>query len=443
MTTEGGFSWDEHAESSARWREQARQYCAAINAFVEKGEAEGWDAAGAEPNELRTPEEASAVLEILRQAQSVPDGARVRELFPPGFAVLASLADQHGQWIGPIVYVGDDLLIARTGDPWERTETIALRGRHAERLHDLVVVGRSASREIIGCGRDAHVALHRGWGGPVTATLPWPNGSEGLPDGLRHESFQRPSQVDELIPFDDGERALLVSNAGVFLMQPGGATLLHPRDELLQELIELVDDDAAFSIDLRMQHGAVSPDHQLVVVGGQDGKHRVLDRELRVVAEVGPHGEYPHHAVFTADGRFVALNACHFYNGATIRVARDDLPGLRTDFYEEHPAIEVINDFARVYASASIGSELMLGDAYGYVHGVGADGSKWKHFVGGNVSGMDVSPDGKTLAVASVTGMVHLLELDAGDDPYRIGTSNHRERARWLLWSGVEQPLCW
>lgn len=437
-----GLSWSEHAESSDRWREAGQRYCAAINAFVRKGETEGWDRAGDEPPEERTPEEAAAVVDIVRRAQTAPDGARVRELFPPGFAVLASLANERGQWIGPIVYVDDDLLIVRAGNPWEETATFALQGRRSHPVPDLIVVGRSANRQIIGCGRREHVTLHRGWDGPVTATLPWPNGGEGLPDGLRHETFDRPSQVDELIPFDDGQRALLVSGAGVFLLQPSGATLLYPRDGLLQELIALAGDDA-FSVNAQMQHGAVSPDQQLIVVGGQDGKHIVLDGELRVVAEVGPHGEYPHHALFSADGRFVALNACHFYNGATIRVACADVRGLNTDFYAEHPAIEVINDFARVYASASRGGELMLGDAYGYVHGVAADGSRWKHFVGSNITGMDISPGGDTLAVSTVSGMVHLLELDAGDDPYRIGTSNHRERMRWLLWAGEDRPLCW
>jgi len=431
---------------SQRWIAGARNYCAAINAFVAKGETEGWDAAGPEPSDGRSTEDAAAVVDIVRRAQGTPEARTLRERFPPGFAILVEQTNERGRFVGPIVYVEDDTLIARVGDPWADTQTWELSASSSVRRDDILIVGRSPKRKVIAVGGRAGISLSHTWNGETTATLPWPNGSESVPDGVAHEGYEVPSRLDELIPLDDGRRAVLVAGSGVFLLEQSGATLLCPDEAVLAALLELhaKGDDDKFSIGLRMQHAAVSPDGSLIAVGAQDGKHLVLDDRGGVVGRVGPHGEYPHHAVFTADGSYLAVNACHFYNGATVRVATSDLQGMDTEFYAEDPRVAVINSFARVYASASRDAELFLGDAYGYLHGVGAGGAPTsKHFVGGNITSMDISPDGRTLAVATVTGTVHLIELDAGEDPFRIGRSNHLERRRWLMWKGEERPLCW
>ena len=68
----------------------------------------------------------------------------------------------------------------------------------------------------------------------------------------------------------------------------------------------------------------------------------------------------------------------------------------------------------------------------------------WQHALGATVSSLDLTPDGRLLAVGTYAGTVHLLDLDTGTpDPYAIGTASHRERARWLFLPGEDQPLRW
>ena len=50
----------------------------------------------------------------------------------------------------------------------------------------------------------------------------------------------------------------------------------------------------------------------------------------------------------------------------------------------------------------------------------------------------------KRLIASTSAGLLVILDLDTSEaDPYRIGTSTHREQRRWLLWRNEDQPLAW
>ena len=56
--------------------------------------------------------------------------------------------------------------------------------------------------------------------------------------------------------------------------------------------------------------------------------------------------------------------------------------------------------------------------------------------VGSSVGGLDVSPDGGFLAVATYAGFLSLIALGAGRGPHQIGTLPHREVLRFVQWRG-------
>ncbi|MNI64019.1 hypothetical protein D3C73_1194350 [compost metagenome] len=148
---------------------------------------------------------------------------------------------------------------------------------------------------------------------------------------------------------------------------------------------------------------------------------------------------YPHHAIFTKDNRNVWFNSCHFYNGVTIQIKLDEV-----EVNEKKEDWPIMDENARVYASAEIHQGIVIGDAYGYLRCVDNQGQEvWRHFVGGTISSMVVSPDQSKLAVGTYSGMLHILDLtsEAMDD-YGIGTGTIRERERYVLWRG-EEPLRW
>ncbi|MGC4042350.1 MAG: hypothetical protein QM758_00920 [Armatimonas sp.] len=140
-----------------------------------------------------------------------------------------------------------------------------------------------------------------------------------------------------------------------------------------------------------------------------------------------------------------SANSCHFYNGETISVPVATLEGLKTAPYKDDERILPCSGGERIYAAATRSGEFIVGDAYGYVRAYGHDGKlTWQHFLGSTITGMDISANGKTLAVASYAGIVALIDLDTeAADPFQIGTATHRERFRWLFWKGEESPLLW
>jgi hypothetical protein len=107
--------------------------------------------------------------------------------------------------------------------------------------------------------------------------------------------------------------------------------------------------------------------------------------------------------------------------------------------------VVVVNSEARVYASAWRSGEFILGDAWGNLSAFDQKGEHhWDHFIGSSICAMDLSADGRRLIASTYAGLLVILDLDTGEgDPYRIGTSTHRERRRWLFWKNEKKPLAW
>lgn len=442
------IDWDSTRSLGEAWRTQGLAYAEAINSYVAKGLADGWDRAGEQPVDPRGPL-AEAVLEVVRAASRAGEVETLRELFPPALEPFADSRDGRAQSIGPVLLLEDGRLVFRVGATHERNRVIVANGSDLRTLEDVLCVGRSPDRRYIAVARPRGVEIRDGWDGPLCRKLRWPTHRERALSRARRKPHDGPPPITAIIPFPDGERALLMSPEGVFVLDPTAVTLVHPREEDSESYLDwhskqFPDEEPVQTI--AMEHGAISPDGRYIAVGEQDGNHRVLDaKSLAEIASIAPRSAYPHHAVFSADGGQLALNSCHFYNGETIAVATALLPGLVTKPGKRDRRLLTLDRECRVYASAVRRDEYIFGDAYGYLRAfsVGAE-PRWRHHVGATISGMDISEDGGRLVVATHGGTVHLLELDTGTrDPYAIGTATHRERFRWLFWRGEQAPLLW
>ena len=254
--------------------------------------------------------------------------------------------------------------------------------------------------------------------------------------------------VTQIVVFPDGERIALAMPDGVFVLSESGATRLLPDAEACQDHFEEQEDEDPEDIlplSVDMEHIAVSQRGDLILMGHQCSAHLVFDAELNQIASIGHKSEYPHYAWFSADGSMAAFNSCHFYHGATIGAPVDALKGLETSSYEKpEPPLRMLEEGARVYAAVARNDEFIIGDANGYLRAFDLEGNhRWQHFIGSTITGLDLSPDGKMLAVSSCAGFLCVLRLDADEpDPFAIGGSGHREIRRWLFWKG-EEPLKW
>lgn len=426
-------------ELSESWRAASLQYAKAINEYVARGRRDGWEVAGEEPKDNRE-HLALLVIEAVRKANRNGDFRSLRASFPPAWEPFVPLLKEKGQSLEPMQWIDNSRLALHVGATYEHGRVVTLCENEVIEQPGILNFGRSPCGTFCVWVNEAGLEIRRGWGGPITAQISWRTGEAAESVWGNMPSAEQGAKATQIIAFPDGQQVLLVGCSGIFVLNPRRAVRLVPS---AKELAALSEEDLPG--ELSMPHGAVSVNGELILVGSQDSSHLVFDSQLRQVATIGPHSAYPHFAWFSADGQLAAFNACHLYNGASIGVRVDDLNGLHTDFYEKNSRIRVLEEGSRVYAAASRNEELIIGDASGYIRAFDLEGKfRWEHFIGSTINALDLSPDGRRLAVTSYAGFCCVLELDSREcDPLAIGANAQRELWRWVFWKGEERPLRW
>jgi len=436
---------------SEQWRKESLAYVSAINAYVERGTDTKWEGMDEsdEPKDTRQPL-AGRVIEAVRAANESGQIDGLRDKYPPAHGPFIELLEKNGQSL-PVVFLLDDGRIAlRVGAPYQPGHVAVISGNEVTRLPEKVItIGRSPNRKIFAYATEAGVTLHGGWEGPVIAKLAWPTGIEGVPSGFDAERIEGRPTITRIVPYDSGDKALLVSPEGVFVLGAEEAVRLLPTTDELQEHFEWLrneypKDSLFYSLD--MDHGALSTDGKWIACGHQSSVHYLFNaKTYDVAARVGNLSEYPHCAIFSHDSQMVALNSCHFYNGRTLGVPTRILPGLTTEPYEVDERLTLLEDGARVYAGVCGNGEFIIGDAGGYLRAFDFSGkARWQHFIGSSMGDIDVSEDGETLVATTYAGFLSVIDLDTGEaDPFAISTADHKERRRWLFWKTEDEPLIW
>jgi len=432
------------------WCEESERYVSAINDYVSRGIREGWEnVKEQEPQDTRGPM-AGAVLDAVRRANQSGRTDGLHERFPRAHAPFLEMLEDNGQSLPVVLLLDDGRILIRVGPPYEPGHVVIIDDRKWTPLSpDIITIGRSPNRNFFAIARKEGVSIHRGWEGPKHASLRWPTGREGIPGGSNTEIILDAPIITRLIPFDTGDRALLVGPQGIFVISQSKAIRLLPTKDEMREHFDWLRKEHPnnpLSYNLSMEHGTISPDGRWIATGSQDGSHYVFDaNSLSIASEIGPQSDYPHCAVFSMDGSVVAFNSCHFYNGVTIGVPTFLLRGLRTEPYELDNRLTLLENEARVYAAVSRDDEFIIGDATGYLRAFDLKGKfRWQHFLGSSIGDIDVSRNGKRLVVTTYAGFLCILDLDTGEpDPFTIGTGTHRERRRWLFWRTEPRPLIW
>lgn len=432
-------------EIAERWRTEGKRYASDINEYVRIGMETDW------PEDLKPPEEdqrrsiAGEILDMIRGANRAGETTRLREEIPPASWPITSEFQERLQPVKPLAFLVDGSLLVHVGSQRERGTLYVARKDGLGEVSGACFAGGSRDGEYVALvdeegirvvhgmtadteGERVAVYLWKEVQGKLKAAIP---GLESLADEEHPENV-----MDEAIPFDGGRKLLLVCGYGVYLLDSEGkAELLYP------ELPDLLKYQAEDTIE-DMVHGDVSPDGRWLAYGTQGSSHMLKDLQSGEVYAFEPASSYPHFARFSKDGREVWYNACHFYNGATIRVPfAESGQGRLGDSEAEWP---LTNEEMRVYAGVSLKQGFILGDAYGYLKLIDGDGREiWRYFVGSTIFGMTVTANDKMLAVGTYGGMLHLLDLDSGrKSEYSIGTADILETDRWMLWRGQE-PLRW
>lgn len=425
---------------SDEWQQQGKQYVAEVNAYHARRDAgEECDEVKADP---RKPWAATA-LQLCRRVNERGDAAlhaRFRRRFCFAPDAFNSVAQDHGQFIGPVLAIDNERLAVRLGPAYDDdSEWVVLQGPHVTPLENVKGIGRSHNRKTwVFCYEGGEFVTRNGFDGPVIAEFSAPLGTEGLPDSLELETTEASERCDEAIPFNDGECVLLRNPTGIYLLSPQGVKRIHPQEFEEEGPYSWPKNQQDGGLSMDMMHMALSPDKRFIALGDQDSPHILLRSDGTVVRTFDTLSDYPHYAVFSEDSNHVALNSCHFYHGATLLA--------KTDSTDEEPA--TLEDERRVYTAVASDGHFIVGCANGYLSAIRHDGSlAWRHHVGSSMSGIDISPDGSVIWAASYGGYLARLErtpgAELGADPFSIGASPYLETARWLFWENEARPLLW
>ncbi|MCT4637802.1 MAG: hypothetical protein N4A72_08840 [Bacteroidales bacterium] len=410
-------------EIQKEWYEGGENYTTAINEMVEFGEKNGWENwKGEEPADNRS-HLADSVIEKLREANNNGTVDSFREQYPPSHSPLIKYFNDKGQSIEQMFFIEDDKIVFIVGASYEERQAYLLDNKTLIKLDSSIqAIGKSMRNNIFAVKAAGTIITTNGWQGETIEVY-------------------NIDEIDEygmtiMTPFNDGKRVLCVTTEGTFIVSKGSVKMINPIPD---------PDDDEWEPYVSMENGALSNDNRYIVIGDQDTNHRILTADGEQIGEVGPQSSYPHFCLFSADDEQLISNSCHFYNGMTIGVNSSEFHGLEIDEYDEDGDYTVIDDGMRVYVGLATKDYYILGDAYGYIRACDKEGRCiWRHFLGSTIGGIAISDDEKTLWVGSCTGIIHKLKLGGGHrDTHTIGSGEHYEDFRLILWKDEDKELWW
>ncbi|MFT5355551.1 MAG: WD40 repeat protein [Polyangiales bacterium] len=438
------MDWSKYAELSAEWTEKTLAYAGGINAFVARGIASGWDDAGEAPDDERDEALGDRVVEIVREANAEGAWRELRQHFPPAHAPFAEKLDARATPLRSVYFVGEGRVVATHGTAWQRggVSVYGFDGQNEE-VPGVLDVAASPDRRFFARLTAEHLVITDGWDGDDVAQVPRPRGDEGAPAGTETLAEDELACIEHMAVLPNGSGVALATNRGIFLSTSDGVRRLSPDTATLEQSVLAwsassdEEEHGPYPLRTDMSHVAVHPSGEWIACGYQDSQHELRTVDGILVGEFGPlHSEYPHHAAFSPDGTRAIFNSCHFYNGVTSIGRVDELHTLRLGTYEEDMRLLPLESGARVYNSSFHEGMFLLGDAYGYIRAAKLNGDLgWQHFTGSSIGGVDVSPDGKQLAISTHAGFLSLLELSDEAQPYQIGNGPFVEQLRYVRWN--------
>lgn len=405
------------------WNLKGQNYAKQVNEMVEFAEKYGWENWKEKDPENKREHLADEVIKLLKISNLENKVEQFRNDFPPSHFPIISFLEKQSQSIGQLHFIENQKIVFLTGTSYQKRQAYMLNDGKVLKLDEKInAIGKSKKNNIFAIATEGKISTFKGWEGELINEFEL---TEAANLG-----------ITELIPFNDGEKLILVTSEGIYLVSNEIERLIHPINENNEE-------DWSSNID--MENATLSNDNRYIVVGDQCYDHRILDSNGKTIGSIGPQSSYPHFCLFSKDDGQLITNSCHFYNGITIGVDSDKLNGISIDAYVESDEYKIIDDTMRVYVGLATSKYYILGDAYGYIKAFDKNGNKiWRHFLGSTISGMTISDDEKTLWVGSSSGILHKLILGKGHrDNHTIGNGNHYEEFRLLIWKNEPQIWKW
>jgi hypothetical protein len=423
------------------WNKDGRSYITELNRLITKDIEEQNVHESQWPQDPRTVEQARSVISLVEREEREGRWCAENPIVDRAHEPFINMLDDVCQNLSCVCILGADEFLVWLG----MNSVIHIRGAQVTERPDIRACAISRNRNVLLLVQQQGFIITRSLDGEPICHVPWPDGV--------------PPQAPDIVQISDDERtiAFVAPDEEAWLYSGGVWTRVYPSAAFLEEIKDDDDDDddENFWSD-SMMHCSLSPDGRFIAYGSQCFGHfidRITDTgEVKRWAEIGYQSEYPHYACFSDDSEFVALNSCHFYNGATVCVRLADVEGVKTEPYEEDERAPLINQRLRVYAATwlpqslsgekNIGAFALAGASYLDI--VSADGAVLStNCFGSSASSIDYCPKTGILAVASYSGFLHLFDTSqSAGEGKTIGYRPIRELYRWVLWRD-RPPFRW
>ena len=440
------------SNQTEKWNTDGRTYITQLNKVIAKARAgknpEEW------PKDPRTAEEAQTAIALAEKEYREGHWNAANPIVDRAHEPFVGMLNDVCQSLSCVTILGADEFLVRQGTAYQAGTALHFRGGEVTERPDILAVARSRNRQWLLLAQEQGFSLKKSLFADPTTIFPWPEG-------------QKPTAIDILQVSDDGRTIAFVAfDSLVWLGQAGEDettwTCVYPSLALMEEIIgdqneedeeheeheeDEEDEDGENAGWDSMMHCALSPDGKFIAYGSQSFGHFIAQIDgigsVKKWATIGSQSEYPHFACFSDDSEFVALNSCHFYNGATVCCRIADIEGAETEPYEEDNRTPIIDEELRVYAATWLPSGFALAGA-DYLNIVTADGSQLSAtYFGSTACSIDYCPEAGLLAVASYSGFLHIFApSQLAEEGKTIGHRPIREVYRWVLWRD-RPPFRW
>jgi hypothetical protein len=453
-------------------REKAKRVCIGLEDAIDREIDTDEDFTDDE----RSEEFADAVLEKVETLNNEGQWQQARARFDPAYAPYDSHLGDLG--LHAVVILGPERFLVRLGD-----EVLHMNGSEIIPVEGASMFAISCNRGWLVFATDKGLEVSTGFDAETRQTIAWPEGIE-----------VDPSTILSLGIADDGISIVLASDSfGIWIVKQGMWTALAPRAGVGDEEDDDVDtqaqvleshvkankdeplkDDGVRNFgdetcpvyfgsyaDIKAKFGgplgidnthvAISPDGQYLAYGWQDawGGHyvdRVTGKGIEPYGRIQPISDYPYHVRFTNDSQKVLSNSRHLYSGVT--VCRD-LATLALETGDAPSADEFLRAFGMTLLPGSpFGLDepvAWIGGA-GWSHAVPLSGGKpvFTHFLGSALRSFDFDPVSQRVAIASASGILHVLDpFCESEEGRERGYHPRRELFRWIFWETLDAPIRW